>query len=198
MGVLMQGKQDYINKQTLRPTRKVISKHKQTMSLSTNHHEHTHEQLSVHERSWFFSMAVRHQIQDFLFIYNILELPIMNFNTYLIISMIFWATFSTVAIKKNWMFGFWNVNWKKNGKKINKSFKSEKLGKTKHRYLMWLKVIRIINKYCKSHFFSFLFLEKGFRGRKGKEVFGGVWGGLGVCGFHGGLELRPLSFGGFP
>jgi hypothetical protein len=43
---------------------------------------------------------------------------------------------------------------------------------------MWLKVIRIINKYCKSHFFSFPFLEKGFGGRKGKEVLGGGCGGL--------------------
>jgi hypothetical protein len=54
---------------------------------------------------------------------------------------------------------------------------------------MWLKVIGILNKYCKSHFFSFPFLEKGFGGRKGKEVLGGVCrgggGGLGVCGFHG-------------
>jgi hypothetical protein len=58
------------------------------------------------------------------------------------------------------------------------------LGKTKHCYLTWPKVIGIIDKYCKSHFFSFPFLEKGFGGRKGKEVWGGE-GGFGVCGFHG-------------
>jgi hypothetical protein len=65
---------------------------------------------------------------------------------------------------------------------------------------MWLKVIGNINKYCKSHFFSFPFLEKGFGGRKRKEVLGG--GGVGEL--RGlwvsweGLELRPLNFGGFP
>jgi hypothetical protein len=48
---------------------------------------------------------------------------------------------------------------------------------------MWLKVIGIINKYCKSHLFSFPFLEKGFGGRKGKEVLGvGAEGFVGLMG----------------
>jgi hypothetical protein len=41
---------------------------------------------------------------------------------------------------------------------------------------MWLKVIGIINKYCKSHFFSFLFLEKGVWWEEEKRGIGGGGG----------------------
>jgi len=62
---------------------------------------------------------------------------------------------------------------------------------------MWLKVIGNINKYCKSHFFSFPFLEKGFGGRKRKEVWGGGGGAWGFGGFRGGFETWALDFWGF-
>jgi hypothetical protein len=118
----MQGKENYNNKQALWLTRKVTGKHKQTMPLLANHHEHTHEQLLVHECSWIFNMALKHQTQDFLFVYSILDLHIINFNIDLIISMSFGANFGTVAIKKNWIFRFWSVNSKKNGNQSSKSF----------------------------------------------------------------------------